>query len=133
MAARILALYQHLAARVSWIDMRAAASSKNQVHLVAFIHQLYSGLRLNAYVAQQVMEHVADKIAELAAAESVRKGVASMHKYAPSSHIPALVQFLFEQVAFGTSAPECIDLATDDVWQMTNGRKYFPDPIAGEV
>ncbi|KAI0324828.1 hypothetical protein GY45DRAFT_1210371, partial [Cubamyces sp. BRFM 1775] len=73
MAARILALYQHLAARVSWIDLRAAASSKNQVHLVAFVHQMYSGLRLNAYVAQKVMEHVADKITELAEAESVRK------------------------------------------------------------
>ncbi|KAI0652845.1 hypothetical protein C8Q70DRAFT_938075 [Cubamyces menziesii] len=102
----VLALYRHLAAHVSWIDIKAAASRKNQV-----------------------MEHVTDKITELAAAESVRNGVASMHQYTPSSHIPVLVQFLFKQGTFGTSAPERIDLATNNVWQMTNGCKYFPNPI----
>lgn len=128
---RILALYQHLAARVPWIDMRAKASANNQPTLAAWVHQMYSGLRLNAYVAQQVLGGVVDKVKAITIAEGLRDSstAAPYRRFPLSSHIPELIQFLFEQVAFGTSCPETIDLP-DPVFRIgENDCRYFPDPI----
>ncbi|KAI0628501.1 hypothetical protein C8Q77DRAFT_1068146 [Trametes polyzona] len=131
LAARILNLYQHLAVRVPWIDLRGQASSANQAGLVAWVHQMYSGLRLNVYVAQKVMEHVSAKILEFAHDAHVRTTgkAAPQHRFNESYHIPALTQFLFEQIAFGTSCPEIIDMPNEHFTTRPGGCRYFPDPI----
>ncbi|KAI0633916.1 hypothetical protein C8Q77DRAFT_1055354 [Trametes polyzona] len=136
LAACILNLYQHLAVRVPWIDLQGQASSANQSALVAWVHQMYSGLRLNGlnvYVAQKVMEHISAKILEFAHDAHVHTtgNAAPQHRFTPSYHIPALAQFLFEQITFGTSCPEIIDVPNEHFTTGPGGCRYFPDPITG--
>ncbi|KAI0336678.1 hypothetical protein GY45DRAFT_1221581, partial [Cubamyces sp. BRFM 1775] len=53
--ARLIQLYQHMAARIDWTGLKDEAEAQGREDVEDVIQQLYSGLRLHLYIAHEVM------------------------------------------------------------------------------